>query len=181
MQSFREGELAHHNYYRELHNDTGLLELDDDLNDDAQTWAEFLAQTGTFSHEANIAHGENLYYAFHPNSQHPYCNQAPLPEVCEYVNGSASASWYNEIQYYDYATTRSTDAAQQIGHFTQVVWKDSTQVGFGRATMRDGGYDTEYIVARYNTPGNFVIMNYGQTYEEARVEDYTANVKPLKS
>ena len=46
--------------------------------------------------------------------------------------------------------------------------------------MRDGGYDTEYIVARYNPPGNFVVMNYGQAYEEARVEDYTANVRPLK-
>ena len=96
------------------------------------------------------------------------------------MNGSASTSWYNEIADYNYTTTRSNNASKPIGHFTQVVWKDTTEVGFGRATVRDGNYDTEFVVARYSPRGNMVVLNFGQEYEEGRVEDYTANVKQLE-
>lgn len=38
------------------------------------------------------------------------------------------------------------------GHFTQVVWKDTKEVGC--ATRQCGGIGT-YVVCEYNTPGNF--------------------------
>jgi len=39
-----------------------------------------------------------------------------------------------------------------IGHFTQVVWKGSTELGIGKASGRNGG---TFVVANYNPPGNF--------------------------
>ena len=38
-------------------------------------------------------------------------------------------SWYDEIQYYNFTTGRSKGGV--TGHFTQVVWTASTQVGCG--------------------------------------------------
>ena len=42
------------------------------------------------------------------------------------------------------------------GHFTQIVWKESTEFGIGRATgkSKEGKFCT-YIVGRYRPPGNF--------------------------
>ncbi len=39
-----------------------------------------------------------------------------------------------------------------IGHFTQVVWKDSKEFGLGVAMSNDGAV---YVCANYYPPGNF--------------------------
>ena len=40
------------------------------------------------------------------------------------------------------------------GHFTQVVWKGSQEIGVGRAKSRDG--TKWYIVTNYYPAGNYV-------------------------
>lgn len=42
------------------------------------------------------------------------------------------------------------------GHFTQVVWKESTVLGIGRAEAEEGGMKCAYIVGRYKPAGNFI-------------------------
>lgn len=42
------------------------------------------------------------------------------------------------------------------GHFTQVVWKDSTQLGVGMAT--DG--HKVFVVGQYRPPGNINVKEY---------------------
>ena len=51
------------------------------------------------------------------------------------------------------------------GHFTQAVWKDSQQVGFGLAVNPDG---QNFVVATYQPAGNMV-------------GSYLQNVLPAKS
>ena len=41
------------------------------------------------------------------------------------------------------------------GHFTQVVWKGSTQLGIGKYTGQNGSWNCTYIVARYKPAGNY--------------------------
>ena len=53
------------------------------------------------------------------------------------------------------------------GHFTQVVWKESTELGIGKAVGRRGGMQCQYVVARYRPAGNMM-------------EDFQANVLPPK-
>ena len=53
------------------------------------------------------------------------------------------------------------------GHFTQVVWKDSVELGIGVATSHWKGMTCTYLVGRYKPPGNF---NTGS-------DDYNKNVK----
>ena len=42
------------------------------------------------------------------------------------------------------------------GHFTQVVWKSTTQLGVGRAEAMHNGLLCTYVVARYRPAGNFI-------------------------
>ncbi|GFR67201.1 Golgi-associated plant pathogenesis-related protein 1 [Elysia marginata] len=57
--------------------------------------------------------------------------------------------WYDEIKDYDY---NSPGFAPETGHFTQVVWKESTQLGMGKAKTPDG--KNVYAVGSYRAPGN---------------------------
>lgn len=63
------------------------------------------------------------------------------------TSDSATEMWYNEINDpgYDY---NNQGFASGTGHFTQVVWKECTHVGFGIA----GGY----VVGRYVPHGNMM-------------------------
>ena len=47
-----------------------------------------------------------------------------------YVCGDMSKSWYDEIKDYNFDTGKSTGVT---GHFTQIIWKDTKEVGFGVA------------------------------------------------
>jgi hypothetical protein len=65
-----------------------------------------------------------------------------------YLGTSPVDSWYEEIK--DYSFARS-DYIKGTGHFTQVVWKNTTDVGFGIAS----GNGANYGVANYYKAGNF--------------------------
>ena len=44
----------------------------------------------------------------------------------------------------------------KTGHFTQVVWKGTKELGIGRASKKNSkGMYCTYVVGRYKAPGNF--------------------------
>ena len=57
------------------------------------------------------------------------------------------ARWYNEISMHDF----NQEYQEDTGHFTQIVWKNSREIGFGVA------YSDEeiFIVAQYVSLLNF--------------------------
>jgi DNA-binding protein H-NS len=67
-------------------------------------------------------------------------------------------AWYNEIKDYDFETYSSKNG-NKVGHFTQLIWKDSKEVGFGVA------FNGSILmsVANYYPGGNF---NMSQCYKE---------------
>ncbi|HEY2515464.1 MAG TPA: RICIN domain-containing protein [Polyangiaceae bacterium] len=73
----------------------------------------------------------------------------------------AVASWVSEGQYYDHATN-SCAAGQECGHYTQIVWKNSTAVGCAKVHCTTGspfgaGFPTwDMSVCDFNPPGNYV-------------------------
>ena len=69
---------------------------------------------------------------------------------------------------YDYNTASSSNG-QAVGHFTQLVWKETSRVGFGRATVTFENDARELVVARYSSKGNFVSMSPGQSYAAAKL------------
>ncbi|NJR51089.1 MAG: hypothetical protein HC780_17420 [Leptolyngbyaceae cyanobacterium CSU_1_3] len=73
-------------------------------------------------------------------------NMAGGGSVTEMVNG-----WGREGGDYDYATN-SCRSGKVCGHYTQVVWKNSTDIGCGVAPHRSYG---KLLVCNYSPPGNF--------------------------
>ena len=67
------------------------------------------------------------------------------------VGEAATDAWYNEIKYYDF---KKSEFSAETGHFTQVIWKESTKMGVGYAKGRNGAKHTLYVVAQYTLPGN---------------------------
>jgi hypothetical protein len=47
------------------------------------------------------------------------------------TNDNSAQSWYKEIKDYDFANPN--DSTGVIGHFTQMVWKNSQTLGCGWA------------------------------------------------
>ncbi len=110
------------------------LRWSDEIANYAQEWANHLAATGSFEHRTEHRYGENLFMA----SGRQY-------SPTEVVN-----DWGSEVAYYDYATN-SCRPGEMCGHYTQVVWRDTTEVGC--AVARSG--NREVWVCNYNPPGNY--------------------------
>lgn len=65
---------------------------------------------------------------------------------------------YNEVCKYNF----NEDGPQKAtDHFTQLVWKASTELGMGVAQKQENGVICSYIVARYRPHGNFNDENTG--------------------
>jgi hypothetical protein len=126
--------LAAHNSYRAQ---VGVppLQWSDSLAASAQNWANYLATIGTLQ-EPGVG-GVNLADA-----------TAGTLSVTQLVG-----LWGNEQQYFidgvfpDISTTGNWEDA---GHYSQMVWRNTTEVGGGLAT----GQGLDFLVCYYNPAGN---------------------------
>ena len=141
MEIFIESALKKHNEYRALHKAEPLI-ISEDLNKIAQKYAEHIASINTMVHSKNKYNGDSL-------GENIYWCSGML------INGAdMTTSWYDEISDYRF---NNPGFQSGTGHFTQVVWKGSKQVGFGYAQASDGGY---YGVANYYPAGNINTPQY---------------------
>ncbi|CAF1196039.1 unnamed protein product [Adineta steineri] len=153
LEKYRQQALDQHNFYRAKHC-TPPLRLDPALNDIAQSYAEHLAVTKVMQHShSNFSGrpmGENLIMLDGRKFSYDTGDHA--------VDG-----WYNEIRNYNWANPDASTGV--VGHFRQVIWKDSTRLGIGRARTND-------------SLGTIVVGNYFPygPYYVGRLED---NVLPL--
>lgn len=112
---------------------------------DARVWADELAATGRFEHSPDAPNadpqGENLW--------------AGTPRV--FSPESMVGLWTAERTDYRPGVfpnnSRSGDV-ERVGHYTQMIWRDTRQVGCATAL----GRREEFLVCRYSEAGNV----YGQ-------------------
>jgi pathogenesis-related protein 1 len=99
----------------------------------SQDWADNLLARRQFVHRTNSTYGENLF------------------EIIGATTSSAQVvkAWAEESRNYDYKSNRCRGVC---GHFTQMVWGDTKEVGC--AVARGGG--REVWVCGYDPPGNWV-------------------------
>lgn len=97
----------------------------------AQRWAEQIGKRGCALQHSGGAYGENLAAG----------TKGTLDA------GAVVAMWYREIMSYSFARG---GFSMKTGHFTQLVWKSTTQLGCGHVAC--GGMDV--FVCQYDPPGN---------------------------
>lgn len=131
MDAFGRESLEAHNRYRAEHGAEPLT-WSSSMAREAESWARRLASEGRMKH-ADCDDGENIYMCFGMGD----------------VNGAVAVdSWYNEVKSYNFSRP---GFQSNTGHFTQVVWKGSHELGVGKAKSRDGKL---YVVGRYRPAGN---------------------------
>ncbi|XP_026104089.1 uncharacterized protein LOC113075622 isoform X1 [Carassius auratus] len=136
--SFEAEFLQSHNAYRRQHGAPPLT-INKNLCRSAQAWAEHLLSIRSLEH-SNKDYGENLYYAYSSATK-------------KLTGREAVESWYSEIKDYNFSRP---GFSSKTGHFTQVVWKDTDEVGVGLAT--DG--KTTFVVGQYLPAGNVNTAGY---------------------
>ncbi len=123
----------------------GPLTYSDTLAASAQAWADHLKtnENCEMQHSRGSNVGENLFWASAWSN-----GTAQNIKATEVVD-----SWGSEKADYAYAT--NTCAPDRVcGHYTQVVWKDTTSVGCGVAVC--GSPKNQVWVCQYSPPGNYV-------------------------
>ena len=133
--------LDHHNKARK---EVGVppLQLSTSLASYAQQWADHLAQKGSNIYHSECEHpdgrmlGENIFWG--------------SSSVFDPVD--ASHSWYEEKNHYQYAPVGS-NVNKKVGHYTQMVWRYTKEMGVGIAHTKSGGI---IVVTSYYPAGNII-------------------------
>ncbi len=138
--SFSRQILEAHNKYRSA---VGVPPLvwSDELARAAQVWANTLSLDAQFAHDPSVRNqGENLWMgtagAFTPTQM---------------VDG-----WGQERRHFKFGTFPDVSTTANwfdVGHYTQMVWKNTTSVGCAGSTGSDGYYR---LVCRYSPAGNIM-------------------------
>ena len=146
------GMLDAHNQVRQQHQ-LPALKWSNKLSIHAQQWANYLAtknacvmQHRPISGEFKRIYGENIFWASPRKWSDGRVQIQPI-DASDVV-----FSWADEEKDYNYANN-ACRRGEQCGHYTQLVWKNSTEVGCGMTICPDKG---QMWVCSYNPPGNYI-------------------------
>jgi pathogenesis-related protein 1 len=117
-----------------------------DLAESAQSWASALARKGCrLKHSSTNDLGENLYLRERRGGGRLGLFEHATPtEIID--------AWGKESNYFSYARNRCA-AGQSCGHYTQIVWRETRDVGCAVSVCPDS---TQIGVCQYWPAGNVV-------------------------
>jgi uncharacterized protein YkwD len=145
--------LDKHNEYR-LNAEYPLLKWSKSLENQATEYAKQLNSTNTF------VHGNYYNTNCKGNGYSDECGQniSRITGGSEIMTADAVDRWYNECVNYNNVPTTENDmkkyikSGKQIGHYTQVMWKDAKLVGCGiRGSIGNCLYDTGNVLGQYES------------------------------
>ena len=125
--------IKHHNVAR---GEVGVAKIlwNSEIAKVAQKYADLLASRNcSFVHSKNMIYGENLFMGYGK----------------VYTSIDASKSWYDEKPEFTYSKINNSN----YSHYTQMIWKNTTEVGLGVSRCENGSY---IYVANYFPKGNYL-------------------------
>eukprot|EP00890_Picochlorum_soloecismus_P006583 jgi/Picsp_1/74/NSC_00074-R1_pry- scp-like extracellular len=143
--------LDQHNRYRSIHG-VPKLSWSSSLAKSAQQWASacnYMHKPGKFDDASdNLA----AFAGYDP----------------KVVYNVSSTNWYNEVKLYDFRKPERSKI-DEIGHFTQMVWKSTKKLGCGRAACSKNnpfGQNGQwlYVVCQYDPRGNILSADGNDRY-----------------
>ena len=134
--------LAFHNKAR---NDVGVAPLtwSSELSSYAQEWADHLAKNSGCKLEHRSSSG---------NNGKNYGENIAMRPPQNHSAKDASKAWYDEISQFTNVILNENNW-YDTGHYSQMVWHNTTQLGIGSAKCANGNY---IIVANYDPSGNYM-------------------------
>lgn len=139
--NFADRLLARHNNER-VAMGIAPLKWDERLAGRAQRWANYLAATGRFEHapeRQDEPEGENLWAGTR--------GAFTLERMVD--------AWIREKRYFTpglFPNNSSTGNVSDIGHYTQLMWRETGEVGCAIAR----GREEDVLVCRYSDAGNYI-------------------------
>lgn len=112
------------------------------LAQSAQRWADYLASTGRFEHapeNRTAPEGENIW----AGTKGYYAPEAMVD------------AWVREKRYFKYGVfpdNSTTGNVEDVGHYTQLVWRATSDVGCAEAASAS----EDILVCRYAEAGNYI-------------------------
>ena len=125
--------LTYHNPYRDELKLTPLV-WSDELAKSAQAWVNRLAANNEFKH-SKTDFGENLWRG----------------TAGAYQTKQMIDAWGAEKNQFVYGIFPHVTKGGMVGHYTQLIWKTTYQVGCGMAKSGD----KEYLACHYDPAGNY--------------------------
>jgi pathogenesis-related protein 1 len=147
--------LQEHNKLRAKHFDSPL-KYSKTLEESSKKWALHLAkEEGCKMVHSHGEYGENLFWASAQISKSKRSDEKKwhISRSAQKIDDKKPVQdWYSEIKFYNYKTMECK-SGEMCGHYTQVVWKDSKEVGCAAYKCDD---KSQIWVCQYKPAGNIV-------------------------
>jgi len=147
--------LKKHNALRLKHFNAPLV-YSKALAQESQQWAIHLAKSNAckMKHSGD-QYGENLFWASASIRKTKKSTDKKWTIQTSPQKTDATKpvqDWYDEISFYNYKSN-TCQKGQMCGHYTQVVWKDTKEVGCAAYTCDDF---SQVWVCKYKPAGNYI-------------------------
>ncbi len=115
----------------------------------AMQWANHLAQSGQLRHSKVLGEGENLW----------------MGKTERFSDAQKVEHWVSEKRYFKSGVFPHVSMSgdwSDVGHYTQIIWRNTTEVGCAKATSGD----RDIFVCRYAPQGNMLTQKQKSLYED---------------
>jgi len=147
--------LKKHNQLRSLHFNSPLV-YSTKLAKESEAWAIHLAKNNACKMKhSDDTYGENLFWASASirKTKKSTDKEWTISTSAQKISVSKPVQdWYDEIKFYNYETN-TCKTGEMCGHYTQVVWKNSKEVGCAAYVCDDF---SQVWVCKYKPAGNYI-------------------------
>jgi len=130
--------VTRHNYWRHQVNSPNIV-WSETLAQYAYEWAKHLSDNNLFEHRSQNKYGENIFM----------CSTCSAKT---YSPSQVVDDWASEKSQYN-GETISNSNFSAFGHYTQLIWCETTQVGCAMVQDKSGNM---VVVCNYAPPGNMI-------------------------